>query len=270
MAFWASSRAGFPGFEMRIAFASDIHTEIVALDYYRQTVFTKILQTADVVILAGDIATTPDGLRAVAMWLRAKTRAPILFVLGNHEYYQQVFPSALRDYHAALSDVPAAYLLEKSKIRIGGVRFLGCTLWTDFAGGRHLATCEAGMNDFALIVDVETNKPIRAARIAMEHAASVDWLDTQFPDPMPTVVVTHHAPSFLSNHPRFAGSSITGGFCANLDERILSWRPKLWIHGHLHDPVEYTIGKTMIVSHPWGYPDERGRIPWFRILDLEI
>lgn len=255
---------------MRIALASDIHTEIVAPDYYQQTAYTKILRTADVVVLAGDIAVTPGGLRSVADWLRSNTHAPILFILGNHEYYQQIFPSALRDYHAALSDIPGAHLLEKSQVRLAGVRFLGCTLWTDFAGGRHLAACETGMSDFALITDGETGKPIRAVRLAKEHAASVAWFDAQFPNSMPTVVITHHAPSFLSNHPRFAGSSITGGFCANLDDRILSWRPKLWIHGHLHDPVEYTIGKTTIVSHPWGYPDERSRIPWFRTIDLEI
>ncbi len=46
---------------MRIALASDIHTEIVDLEYHRQTAYTNILRTADVVVLAGDIAVIPGG-----------------------------------------------------------------------------------------------------------------------------------------------------------------------------------------------------------------
>jgi len=31
---------------------------------------------------------------------------------------------------------------------------------------------------------------------------------------------------------------------------------KLWIHGHMHDEFDYTIGITNIVCNPRGYPKE--------------
>ena len=73
--------------------------------------------------------------------------------------------------------------------------------------------------------------------------------------------------SFQSQHPRFAGSLITGGFCSNLESRIQQWKPDLWIHGHVHDPMDYRIGKTRILCNPWGHPNE-GRERAYRIVEV--
>ncbi len=45
------------------------------------------------------------------------------------------------------------HLLECQEGLLGGIRFLGATLWTDFAGGRHAAACVRGMSDFSVIAD---------------------------------------------------------------------------------------------------------------------
>jgi len=31
---------------------------------------------------------------------------------------------------------------------------------------------------------------------------------------------------------------------------------KVWVHGHMHDPVDYMIGETRVLANPRGY------IPW--------
>ncbi len=65
--------------------------------------------------------------------------------------------------------------------------------------------------------------------IAHGHQDSIAWLDDQFtshPHDGPTVVITHHAPSYKSQHPRFAGSPISGGFCSNQEHRIQRWKPE--------------------------------------------
>ena len=33
-------------------------------------------------------------------------------------------------------------------------------------------------------------------------------------------------------------------------------QPDYWIHGHIHTPVRYHIGKTEIICNPVGYIDE--------------
>ena len=33
-------------------------------------------------------------------------------------------------------------------------------------------------------------------------------------------------------------------------------QPRLWIHGHIHDSHDYTIGNTRVIANPRGYIDE--------------
>lgn len=91
-------------------------------------------------------------------------------------------------------------------------------------------------------------------------------LHLEFGEQLTITGVTHHAPSFRSQHPRFAGSPIAGGFCSNLESRIQQWKPDLWIHGHVHDPMDYRIGKTQVLCNPWGYQNE-GRAREYRIVE---
>jgi hypothetical protein len=39
----------------------------------------------------------------------------------------------------------------------------------------------------------------------------------------------------------------------NLDSYIMETQPKLWIHGHTHESMDYFIDKTRIVCNPFGY-----------------
>lgn len=237
---------------MRIAYASDLHLE------FRLPLVLSGLATADVLILAGDIETKPSQWAQVLHALRSAYAGPVLFVLGNHEFYRGTFPDDTAAYRAAIAQDPQAFLLERASLVIEGVRFLGTTLWTDFAEGWDAAACARYMADFAVITDGALMTELRPNTIYRYYQESVDWLETQFTEPFAghTVVVTHHAPSLGSQHPRFAKSPISGGFCSNLDAHIKRWTPAVWIHGHVHDPWDYTVGKTRILCNPWGYPEE--------------
>uniref|UniRef100_E6QLR3 Metallophosphoesterase n=1 Tax=mine drainage metagenome TaxID=410659 RepID=E6QLR3_9ZZZZ len=170
---------------------------------------------------------------------------------------------------------------------LDGVRFLGATLWTDFACGKQMRSCQRMMSDFEVIHDglapckglapgTGVSGSITPEVILKAHQDTMDWLATQImrhPHKGPTVVITHHAPSFQSQHPRFAGSPISGGFCSNQEHRIQRWNaaglaPDLWIHGHVHDPMDYRIWQTRILCNPWGYPDE-GRAREYHMVQVD-
>lgn len=72
-------------------------------------------------------------------------------------------------------------------------------------------------------------------------------------------MLTHHAPSFISQQPRHQFSELSAFFCVDLKKLIGRHQPELRVHGHLHQPVDYELEKTRIVSAPLGYPDERGK-----------
>jgi hypothetical protein len=67
------------------------------------------------------------------------------------------------------------------------------------------------------------------------------------------VVVTHHAPSRQSIHPRFAGSPLNACFVSDAERLMGVERVVLWIHGHTHDSFDYTVGGTRVLCNPRGY-----------------
>ena len=253
---------------MRIAYASDLHLE------FDSSLTLTGLSGVDVLVLAGDVDTMPEYYTEFLRKLRLAYAGPVLFVLGNHEYYNGVFPDDRQKYREAIAHDRQAYLLEKEMVILDGVRFLGATLWTDFACGRQMRSCQRMMSDFDVIFDGACTLQGHSGSITPEailkvHQESIAWLDDQFtnhPHARPDIVVTHHAPSYQSQHPRFAGSPISGGFCSNQEHRIQRWKPDVWIHGHVHDPMDYRIGKTRVLCNPWGYPDE-GRPREYRIVE---
>lgn len=253
---------------MRIAYASDLHLE------FDDSLTLTGLSTADVLVLAGDVDTMPEYYTEILRKLRLAYAGSVLFVLGNHEYYNGAFPDDRQKYREAIAHDRQAHLLENEAVILDGVRFLGATLWTDFASGRQMRNCQHMMSDFHVIFDGHSGS-ITPETILKVHQDSIAWLDDQFtnhPHEGPTVVITHHAPSYQSQHPRFAGSPISGGFCSNLERHIQRWKPDVWIHGHVHDPMDYRLGKTplqgatRVLCNPWGYPDE-GRAREYRIVE---
>jgi predicted phosphohydrolase len=234
---------------MKIHVLSDLHTEFAPFDPPETD--------ADVVVLAGDTSTGTHGIELARKWFPGR---PVLYVAGNHEFYRESTPRLQRK----LAETARAYgihYLENREVVIGGVRFLGCTLWTDFElfGARHdsMDAAQAVMNDFRLIrVDPEYRR-FRPADARVSHLISLDWLQTQLEKPFdgPTVVVTHHAPSLRSVNPRFHDHPATPAYASDL-EWMLDGRVAMWIHGHTHMCVDYEMGGTRVLSNQRGYPED--------------
>ena len=80
------------------------------------------------VILAGDVGTGRNGLK----WaLKTFPDRPVIYVLGNHEFYGQKLQKLIKELQE-LADGTNIRLLENEQCSIGEVVFLGATLWTDF------------------------------------------------------------------------------------------------------------------------------------------
>ena len=234
---------------MRLHVLSDLHLSLAGMG---------VAETdADLVILAGDIA-RPD---KAAAWAR-QIRKPVIYVAGNHEFYNGDLQGALHALrrHCACS---AVHVLEREAWTFKGVRFLGATLWSDFRVFADDATRQRSMaqavdfiRDFQRIaVDAERSHPFtpQDSRALFDHTSA--WLDAQLQKPFagPTVVITHHAPSPQSIHPRFAGSLLNGSFVSDLERLMGADRVRLWIHGHTHNSFDYTVRGTRVLCNPRGY-----------------
>jgi hypothetical protein len=112
------------------------------------------------------------------------------------------------------------------------------------------------MRDFSRIrVDDASQalfSPLDSVSLFQRHAA---WLANELAQPHegPTVVITHHAPSRASIHPRFEGSLVNACFVSDADYLLDGGRAQLWIHGHTHDSFDYVVKGTRVVCNPRGY-----------------
>lgn len=235
---------------MRIHVLSDLHNEF---DRY----CPEAIQ-ADVVVLAGDVDL---GLRGLEWAAEVFAPTPIVYVAGNHEYYHSALPHLTDKLHERALQL-GVHFLERGSVTIGGVRFLGTTLWTDFALFGDPATAELAaatrMSDYRLIRLSPAFRRLRPSDTAALHAKSVRWLERELQNRnIPTVVVTHHAPSRLGLRRGTETSILSAAYASNLDRFIELSGARLWIHGHTHQSVDTRIGKVPVVSNPRGYvPDE--------------
>jgi len=208
---------------------------------------------ADVVILAGDIGVGIDGLH----WAQKRfPNRPVIYVPGNHEFYHHDI-ALIDELKAEAPD--NIHVLNDDRAVIDGVRFLGSILWTDFRlfgeADKFFAMQQARqqMTDFSIIQNHgQQFSPEDAIRL---HEASRDWLAVMLAEPFDgkTVVVTHHAPSSRSVHPRYARDLLTPAFASNLENLMDGKRAELWVHGHTHDSFDYEIYDTRVICNPRGY-----------------
>lgn len=233
---------------MKLHILSDLHVEFAD--------FEPPETDADVVVLAGDIGVGTGGLQ----WARSRfPDTPIVYVPGNHEYY---------DHDLRLIDELKAiapdniYVLNDDQVAIGNVRFVGSVLWTDFElfgiGDKFFSMQRARqlMPDFSVIRDNEhAFTPERSITL---HRTSRAWLESTLGEPFngKTVVVTHHAPSSKSVAPRFVSDLLSPAFASHLEALVDASQPALWIHGHMHDPFDYHLNHTRVICNPRGYPEE--------------
>lgn len=236
---------------MKLHILSDIHLEFSA--------FEPSETDADVVVLAGDVAKGDIG----PGWARdAFPGKEIVYVAGNHEFYDLDRPETLARLRAS-AQANQVHLLDNDAVVISTksgehVRFLGCTLWTDFlffGDDMKAAAMDEGqayLNDFRLIWEGwERFTPARSIELYEESLA---WLKVELAKSFDgkTVVVTHHLPSAQSVSERFKDSLLTACFASNLDD--LFGQMALWVHGHTHDCMDYEANSTRVVCNPRRYP----------------
>jgi predicted phosphodiesterase len=234
---------------MKLNILSDLHLSLGALAIPKNN--------ANVVILAGDIARP----REAVSWSQGFAR-PVLYVPGNHEFYGGSIDGTV-DELKRLCIGTDVHVLDNDEVIIGGVRFLGTTLWTDFMlfgdGEKRSAAVQEAlrfMRDFSKIrVGKSPGTLFTPAGSAALFRVHAEWLDSRLGEPYagPTVVITHHAPSPKSIHPDFADSILNACFVSEAEHLVDGRRAHLWIHGHTHNSFDYLLNGTRVVCNPRGY-----------------
>jgi Icc-related predicted phosphoesterase len=255
---------------MKLRIISDMHNE-----FRNEPIQMPIMEgeKEQVLIIAGDFSPLKH-MKNYKSTLDEYTERfkAVLFVLGNHEYYgfkidnirvSKVFEDLnLKDNFKLLTRFSPS-------VKIDDTRFVGATLWTDLGRSSYIEyIVQEKMNDFKKITWVEKRNGIssyskfKTKNWFGEFVKDFEYIKNEIQNNPndKIIVVTHYGPSFKSADTRYLHEmDLQHGYLSNLDNYIESLdNVPLWVHGHIHEKKNYTIGKTQIIVNPFAYPGEFG------------
>jgi len=210
---------------MKIQIISDIHQEFGMENLN--------FEKADIVILAGDINLGTKGIE----WIKNTIKEiPVIYVLGNHEYYKGTYPKTLNKIIESAKNTNI-HVLENKSITIE----------------------KSVMNDYKKIRRDPSYSKLRTIDIFRIHNKSIKWLEESLTNTKTekNIIVTHHAPSIKSIPEKYKTDPISSAYASNLEYITEQFTPDLWIHGHIHTPCDYKINETRIICNPHGYISEK-------------
>jgi Icc-related predicted phosphoesterase len=228
------------GGQVRLLILSDIHCEFHP---DRGDAFFRSYEgfdDYDVAVIAGDLCDFASMRTALTYASRSLKR--VVYVLGNHCCYGAYIAQAARQARWLAEELGNVDFLDASFVTIDGVRFVGATLW--FPEEYDNALYERHMTDFRVIRDFRRD-------VYKQARCESAWLNVAVEPGC--VVVTHHLPSRRSVAPRWKSSELNRFFVHDHEQLIQEEQPRLWIHGHTHDSIRYSIGKTQVIANPYGY-----------------
>jgi len=254
---------------------SDIHLEFLEKTPYPTT---SLLEPAsDVLFLAGDIGQPGRCNDALKDWLTSMAEhfKAVIYVPGNHEYYQTRKASRLsfsqvtehlQHYEEAIENL---FVLNPGAIEIGGVRVIGATLWS-YVPRHARAEVEYRLNDYNLIYKEVGDAKLETICVAdtvgwheKELAFVTDELKIAKAKGQSALLCSHHAPILLKTSPSqyqgALGNETLHGFATDLmylfrdhgrsKNSTLKWA----IHGHTHHNHVGEYHGTMVYSNQRGY-----------------
>lgn len=248
---------------MKIYVTSDLHLEMAPK--------TLELPDADVLVLAGDIMVLVDMIdpftrthadfMAFMDVVRLKNYRKVIAIAGNHEWYRgKLNDSRLKEFWESIG----VTYLERDTVIVDDVRFIGTTLWTDYHNQNPLTAMsnQSDIRDFKVIktMDEDYERLVIPDDFIKEHKKSLDYIIEKTSECWggKTVVITHHAPSKMSVNEEYSDPKyhhMNGAYYSELTYSVPTFGDgiDLWIHGHMHQGVDYMVGNTRVYANPLGY-----------------
>lgn len=244
--------------QMKIQIVSDLHLEFTA---NREWVAKNhIIPIGDVLLIAGDTYCLSHPEHAASFLQRVSDDFHLIIsTLGNHEFYGSNIEQAnpVYRYYESYNHL----VLNNQNFIYQGIRFICSVLWSHVPS-YHLYDVQNGINDYRHIYKINEGGnyyPIRVEDTNALHELSYRFIEQAIAEKHsgPTILLTHHMPSYKSISPRYKNSRISSAFAANMDA-LIEANPQIsyWFYGHAHDFHKMKINNCTLIRNPLGYVDQ--------------
>ena len=245
---------------MHASVVSDIH-----LEYYKNVTLNNT-EGSDLLILAGDIGCGISSVLDLFIKDCCKKYNNVIYILGNHEFYGFDITDVVNHWNEMSRDIENLHFLNNSTCVIGGVKFIGSTLFSDTVNG--LSITEElfinGLNRREISVFNDFNhiylngRKITLNDYNVEYTKSIDFITREInrPSDLKKVLITHYGTMMPSIEDRFMGNPSRPLFVTDLSSLICNSDLDLVIHGHLHTPSDYEYFGKRVICHPYGYDQD--------------
>lgn len=206
----------------------------------------------EILLLAGDIVPFVAAGEQKAFFDFVSANFKLVYWLpGNHEYYG----SDISQKSGVLNEKIRSnvFLVNNLSIRQNGVRFIFSTLWTKISPANNWLI-EKSVTDFHAIR--HNGYRFSAVSFNQLHQDALHFIRKELSKNHdgPTLVATHHVPTFLKYPPFYKGSIINEAFAVELFDLIESSDIDYWIYGHHHyNTQDFMIGNTQMLTNQLGY-----------------
>jgi Icc-related predicted phosphoesterase len=192
----------------RVAWITDIHLDF--LDEEARDAFYAVVddENADAILLGGDITTALD-LQPVLRAMAARIRAPIYYVLGNHDFYRGSIAEVRAEMSPLCEEVASLHWLPNAGVLAlaPGVGLIGQDGWGDGRVGDFLMAPNK-LNDYRLIQELTNLSP--NDRLAMLNALG-DEAAAAVRDLLPSALAQYSKVVFLTHVPPWRDACVYEG-----------------------------------------------------------
>lgn len=235
---------------MRLQYCSDLHLEFRENKKWLSQ--NPLQPEAPVLVLAGDIIPFHELNKHQDFFDELSTNFEMTYwIPGNHEYYHGDIAERSGSFTEKIRG--NVLLVNNQMVVHDGIKLVFSTLWSKISPAGEW-NIERSLNDFQVIRNGDRFFSVEDVNRLHEEGMHFLQAALSKDDGLKTVVVTHHAPTFLHYPPKYKMSELNEAFATELCDFIERCGAKAWIYGHTHyNTADFKIGETLMTTNQLGY-----------------
>lgn len=235
---------------MTIQYCSDLH-----LEFSQNKKFIAkypLVPKGDLLLLAGDIVPfavikeQDDFFNYIADNFEQTYWLP-----GNHEYYHSDITNKGGTIKEAIRS--NVFLVNNNTVQLKEVQLIFSTLWSAISPANYVSM-QNRMADFSTIQ--YNREKFTPHNYNEQHQQGKNFIVQALTNntTVPTIVVTHHIPTFLNYPVKYKRDILNEAFAVELHDLIEQSNIDYWLYGHHHfNTPDFFIGKTQLLTNQLGY-----------------